>query len=117
MNRGNLKKRQKSNPFFQKVYQLAKKIPKGKVTSYKQIAKALNTKAYRLVGQALKNNPYAPQVPCHRVIKSNGTIGGFKGKTAGRQINKKIKMLNKEGIEFKNKKIKDFKKKLFKLAN
>ncbi len=95
--------------FSQKVWNFTKKIPKGKVSTYKEIAKALNTKAYRAVGTALKNNPYAPKVPCHRVINSNGTIGGYKGKLNNKE---KIKILKKEGIEIKNNKV-DLKKYLF----
>lgn len=101
------------NPFAKKVYKLVKKIPKGKVTTYKEIAQTLNTKAYQAVGQALKHNPFAPQVPCHRVVKSNGSIGGFSGKIRGKKIRKKIKMLEKEGIKFENKKIKNFSSLLF----
>ena len=100
----------KVSPFAQKVYQLLKKIPKGKVSTYKEIAKALNCRAYQAVGQALKRNPFSPQVPCHRVVKSDGSIGGFAGKTSGKEIKRKIMMLKKEGIRFNSKKVKDFKK-------
>lgn len=85
--------------FAEKVYVLCKKIPKGKIATYGAIAKALNSSP-RAVGQALRCNPYAPIVPCHRVIKSDGTIGGFKGKVKGPEIKKKIKLLSKEGIAF-----------------
>lgn len=100
--------------FSQKVYQLTKKVPRGRVTSYKEIARALRTRAYQAVGQALKRNPYAPIVPCHRVIASNGTFGGFAGKTKGKQIQRKKALLKKEGIEFVGDKIKNFQKILFK---
>ena len=83
-----------------KVYALTKKIPKGKVTTYNEIAKKLNTSP-RAIGQALKNNPYAPIIPCHRVIKSNGKIGGFKGKSSGGRIKEKIALLKKEGVIIK----------------
>jgi methylated-DNA-[protein]-cysteine S-methyltransferase len=86
--------------FSDKVYLLTKKVPKGKVTTYKIIAEKLGTKAYRAVGSALNKNPYAPVVPCHRVINSNGDIGGF---AKGRK--EKIRLLKKEGIEVKNGKI------------
>jgi len=95
--------------FQNKVYKICKKVPKGKVTTYRAIAKKMKTKAYRAVGQALRNNPYAPKVPCHRVIASDGTIGGFSGSTKGKNIRKKIKLLKKEGILIKNKRI-DMKK-------
>ena len=94
--------------FHKKVYELCRKIPKGKVSTYKLVAEALNSKAYRLVGQALNKNPYAPEVPCHRVITSNGNLGGF---ASG--IKNKIKLLRQEGIEIKNNKI-NLKKFLFK---
>jgi len=86
-----------------------KEIPKGKVTTYKILAEKLNTKAYRAVGNACHNNPYFPEVPCHRVINSNGEIGGF---ASGAE--NKIKLLEKEGIKIKNGKIIDFKKLLYK---
>jgi len=98
--------------FNQKVLNLTRKIPKGKVSTYKEIAKALNTKAYRAVGTALRKNPYAPTVPCHRIINSNGSIGSYKGKKNSKE---KIKLLKKEGIKIKNNKIIDFEKKLFRL--
>ena len=56
--------------FYEKCYAILRKVPKGKVTTYKEIASALNSKAYRLVGSAMHNNPYSPQVPCHRVVRS-----------------------------------------------
>jgi methylated-DNA-[protein]-cysteine S-methyltransferase len=86
------------NLFSAKVYSLCKQIPKGKVSTYKEIAKALHTKAYRAVGGALKKNPYAPVVPCHRVVASDGTLGGFGGKTKGRKLQEKALMLEKEGV-------------------
>ena len=93
--------------FQEKVYKICKKVPKGKVTTYKKIAEKLRTKAYRAIGTALAKNPYAPKVPCHRVVNSNGNIGAYSGK-GGRKS--KVKMLRKEGIEIKNDKIKNFRK-------
>jgi len=89
--------------FSKKVYGLCKKIPKGRVSTYKEIAEALNCKAYRAVGNALNKNPYAPIVPCHRVINSNGFIGGFASGTKN-----KIVLLKKEGIKIKNGKVENF---------
>jgi len=91
--------------FQNKVYDLTKKVPKGKVTTYKAIAKKMNSKAYRAVGSALRDNPYAPKVPCHRVIASDGSLGGFQGKTKGLTIKKKISMLRKEGVKVENNRI------------
>jgi len=88
------------NSFNERCYSLLKKVPKGKVTTYKDLAEALNTKAYRAVGNAMNKNPYAPEVPCHRVIKSNGDVGGF---SSG--VNSKIKLLQSEGIKIQDGKI------------
>src|SRR3989338_5379757 len=96
-----------ANSFSEKCYSLLRKVPKGKVTTYKILANALGTKAYRAVGNALNRNPHAPEVPCHRVVKSDGNIGGFAHGAA-----KKTEMLRKEGVEIKEKKI-DLKRYLF----
>lgn len=86
------------------VLQIIKKIPRGKVSTYKQIAQALNRPgASRAVGNALNKNPYIHKVPCHRVVKSNGEIGGF---ALGKE--KKIKYLNEEGIVIKNGMVENF---------
>ena len=95
--------------FKEKIYSKLKKVPKGKVTTYGQLAKAVNSKAYRAVGTAMNKNPYAPLVPCHRVVCSDGTIGGFATGVAN-----KIRILKTESVEVNNKKIVDFEKKLFK---
>ena len=86
--------------FNEKCYEILKKVPKGKVTTYKDIALALNSKAYRAVGSAMKNNPFAPSVPCHRVIRSNGSVGEYNG-----GVKKKISLLESEGIKIINGKI------------
>ena len=99
--------------FPERVYEVLRQVPKGKVTTYKALAVRLGTKAYRAVGQALKNNPNAPEVPCHRVIRSDGSIGGFMGKTTGREIEKKISLLKAEGVDVKDGKIVDYYSKLF----
>ncbi len=93
--------------FSEKCYKILRKVPRGKVTTYKNIAHALNSKAYRAVGNAMNRNPYAPQVPCHRVVKTNGMVGGFASGTKN-----KIKLLKQEGIEIKKGKI-DLDKYLF----
>lgn len=95
-----------SKSFQEKVWALTKRVPRGKVTTYGQIAKELKKpRAYRAVGNALNKNPYAPIVPCHRVIRSDGSVGGF---ASGNK--NKIKLLTKEGIEIEHSKIKNFKK-------
>ncbi|OFW80737.1 MAG: cysteine methyltransferase [Alphaproteobacteria bacterium RIFCSPLOWO2_01_FULL_40_26] len=92
-----------------KLYELLKKIPKGRVTTYGEIAKKLKTKAYRGVGQVVGANPDAPKTPCHRVVKSDGSIGGY-----AFGVKKKIALLASENVEVKAGKVIDFKKKLFK---
>jgi len=86
--------------FSQRCYQLLKKVPKGKVTTYKALAQKLNTYAYQAVGNAMNKNPHTPLVPCHRVINSDGKLGGY---VAG--LANKIKLLKKEGIKIENNKI------------
>jgi len=99
--------------FADKAYDLLRKVPEGRVTTYKEIAHALGTKAYRGIGQVMKRNPYAPEVPWHRVVSSSGRIGGFEGQTSGISIKRKIKMLKAEGIGINHGKVKNFEKVLF----
>lgn len=99
--------------FEKKVYEKCKHIPKGRVSTYKELAKAAGYKdAQRAVGNAMHKNPFAPIVPCHRVVKSDGSIGGFGGKPEH-----KIKLLRSEGVEIKNNRIVNFKKVLIKSDN
>lgn len=91
-----------------RVYALLKQVPKGRVTTYKALADALGTQAYRAIGQALKRNPYAPKVACHRVVASDGTIGGFMGKTTGVALKKKIALLRSEGVIVTGNRVVDF---------
>ncbi|HLD02824.1 MAG TPA: MGMT family protein [Candidatus Nanoarchaeia archaeon] len=83
------------NSFSEKVWEALYEIPEGKVTSYKEIAKKLKTKAYRAVGTAVGKNPYAPKCPCHRVINSDGKIGNYSGKGG---VKTKIRLLKEEGV-------------------
>jgi methylated-DNA-[protein]-cysteine S-methyltransferase len=80
--------------FFQKVWLACFEIPSGKTSTYKEIAiKIGKPKAARAVALALKRNPFAPLVPCHRVIRSDGTIGGYSAKGG---VQEKIRLLRKE---------------------
>ena len=99
--------------FDAKVWKLMEKVPQGRVTTYGLIAKELNTNAYRAVGNACRKNPYAPRVPCHRVVRSDGTVGGFGGKTSGETVKRKIRMLRKEGVKVRGGRIMNFKRVLF----
>jgi len=100
--------------FEERVWKLMEEIPKGRVTTYGLLARKLNTRAYRAVGNACRRNPFAPKVPCHRVVRSDGTIGGFGGKTSGKTVQRKIQLLRREKIEVKNGRIVNFDKALFK---
>ena len=99
--------------FDERVWKLMERIPRGRVTTYGQIARKLNTKAYRAVGNACRKNPYAPRVPCHRVVRSDGTIGGFGGKTSGKTVEEKTLLLREENVEVRNGRVVDFEKILF----
>jgi methylated-DNA-[protein]-cysteine S-methyltransferase len=97
-----------SKNFNQRVWQLLKKIPRGRVTTYKEIGRRLHSKAYRAVGSACHRNPYAPVAACHRVVNSDGSLGGFAG-----GLQKKIALLEADGVRIKNKKIMGFEKIFF----
>jgi methylated-DNA-[protein]-cysteine S-methyltransferase len=86
--------------FNQKVWALTARIPKGQVTTYASLAKQLRTRGYRAVGNALNKNPYAPAVPCHRVVGSDGKLTGYAGGLA-----KKTRMLQQEGVAIANGKV------------
>ncbi|MBI4055757.1 MAG: MGMT family protein [Elusimicrobia bacterium] len=91
-----LKKLSRYPEFDRKVWRACAQIPRGQTRSYGWIAKRIgNPKAARAVGQALKRNPFAPIIPCHRVLRQDGSLGGYGGK---RGIPKKIRLLQKEGI-------------------
>ena len=84
----------KQTSFYQKVYRIARKIPKGRVMTYKEAAKLAGSPlAFRAVGNALNKNPDLKTIPCHRVVRSDGTVGGYKQGT-----NRKISLLSKEGV-------------------
>ena len=89
-----------SNP----VYEIVKKVPCGRVTTYGDVAKALGGLKYsRAVGNALNRNPYAPIVPCHRVVKSDGSLGGF-----AEGCSRKKEMLIREDVKFNGEELKEF---------
>ena len=77
-----------------------KKIPKGRVSTYKIIANKIGTNACRAVGNACRRNPNPPTIPCHRVVRSDGGIGGFAGETYGKQIKKKVAIIKISRLSF-----------------
>ena len=95
--------------FSEKVHEAAAKIPRGKASTYSMVAKAVGKpRAARAVGNALNKSPGMPKCPCHRVVKSCGTVGGFASGPAAKK-----KLLSKEGIRFRGGKVEDFEGKLY----
>jgi methylated-DNA-[protein]-cysteine S-methyltransferase len=92
----------------QKIYDLLSEIPKGKVTTYKALAKQVKTKGYRAIGQIVGANPNAPKVPCHRVVRSDGGLGGY-----AFGLKKKIELLAAEGVKVSDGEVTDFEKKFY----
>ena len=86
--------------FNEKVWALTARIPAGQVRTYAWVARELGSKGYRAVGNALNRNPYAPAVPCHRVVGSNGSLTGFAG-----GLDKKRELLVGEGVRLKNNRV------------
>ena len=93
----------------EKIYRKLLQVPFGYITTYGDLAKTINLKnGQRTVGQIMKKNPFPVIIPCHRVVKSDGTVGGY---AYGTEIKKH--MLLKEGLKIKDNKISDFKNNLF----
>jgi len=89
-----MEKMKEYTPFQQAVWKACMRIPEGQTRSYKWIAEQIGRPgAVRAVGSALGKNPFAPTVPCHRVIKSDGTLGGF---SAPGGLKAKLRLLRKE---------------------
>ena len=87
---------------------LLQKIPKGKVTTYRELAHAMDMRAYRFVGQLLHRNPEPEKYPCYKVVQSDGSLGGFALGQA-----EKIRRLKADGITVKDGKVADFSRRLY----
>ena len=86
----------KATPFQKKVWAALCNIPKGTTVTYAQLARKIGKpKAVRAVGNAVGKNPFAPTVPCHRVLRSDGALGGYSGKGG---VATKKKLLKAEGV-------------------
>lgn len=83
-------------PFQRRVYLALLDVPSGETITYGELAARIGCRNAQAVGQALKRNPFAPDVPCHRVIAADGSLGGYNGKRDGEQIEQKRCLLNKE---------------------
>ncbi len=98
--------------FNYRVWSALKLIPRGRVTTYKAIAKYIcSPGAARAVGNACGKNPEAPKTPCHRVVKTNGGLGGYAG-----GVKKKIGLLKREGVRTEKGRVKDFEKKIYRFT-
>ena len=96
----------------QEVYKKLLDVPKGQITTYGDLAKAVGLKnGQRIIGKIMNKNRFPVIVPCHRVVMSTGKIGGY---AYGAFV--KIKMLNDEGVKIKNGSVENFDKKLFKFS-
>lgn len=96
--------------FREKVYEVTRQIPKGKVATYGQIAKLSgNSQAARAVGGFMRTNPFAPIVPCHRVVAVDGKLTGY---SAGNGLETKREMLINEGVQFVGERV-DLKKSMW----
>ena len=91
--------------FSDKVYDIVRKVPRGRVTTYGEVARAIGTEAYRAVGNALNR---AEGIPCHRVVRSDGSVGGYAHGTK-----RKTEILRSEGVKIVDGKVVEFNKVLF----
>ena len=90
-------------PFQRRVYMEVLNVPPGATITYGELAQRIGCRSAQAVGQALKRNPFAPEVPCHRVVASNGSIGGYLGKRKGEMIDRKRTLLEEEQEHAQNK--------------
>lgn len=85
-------------PFQRKVYLALLEVPRGQTISYKELGERIGCRSPQAIGQALRRNPFAPVVPCHRVISSDGSLGGFHGQREGELIERKRRLLQEERL-------------------
>lgn len=85
-------------PFQRRVYMALLDVPRGETITYGELARRIGCRSAQAVGQALKRNPFAPVVPCHRVIAANGSLGGYNGMCEGEEAEHKRMLLEEEGV-------------------
>jgi len=83
--------------FQRKVYLALLEVPAGQTITYKQLGERIGCRSAQAIGQALKRNPFAPEVPCHRVIAADGSLCGFNGQRQGEMLDRKRALLESEG--------------------
>ena len=98
--------------FNEKVWAVTVKVPKGKVSTYSEIARYMDCKAYRAVGQALSRNPFAPDIPCHRIVSSDGSLTGYSSDLG---LEEKEQLLAREGVAIQRGKV-DLNKYMFRIS-
>ena len=86
--------------FDYRVYDCLRTVPAGRVTTYGNLARYIGCGSAQAVGQALRRNPFAPEVPCHRVIAADLSPGGFTGQRKGPALQRKLRLLAQEGVFF-----------------
>ena len=93
--------------FAAKIYSALGRVPAGRVITYAALGRRIGCRSPRAVGQALRANPFAPAVPCHRVIASDLTPGGYQGRSNGRVLARKLRLLAAEGVIFERGRLAD----------
>jgi methylated-DNA-[protein]-cysteine S-methyltransferase len=84
--------------FQRRVYLALLDIPSGSTITYGELARRIGCRSAQAVGQALKRNPFVPEVPCHRVVAADGSLGGYNGHREGIEIERKRRLLDNEKI-------------------
>ena len=90
----------KVTDFQNRVYSALLEVPSGKVITYGELGRRIGCGSAQAIGQALRVNPFAPRVPCHRVVAADGSLCGFHGKREGEQMMRKRRLLELEGVCF-----------------
>ena len=90
---------QAQSAFRRAVFAALCRVPAGQVTTYGDLARAVGCRSPRAIGQALRHNPFAPLVPCHRVVAADLSLGGFNGQRQGPELERKRQLLLAEGVE------------------
>lgn len=83
-------------PFQRRVYLALLDVPAGTTITYGELAERIGCRSAQAIGQALRRNPFAPEVPCHRVVAADGSLGGYNGERDGEQIEYKRRLLEAE---------------------
>ena len=84
--------------FQRRVYLELLNVPRGETITYGELARRIGCRSAQAIGQALRRNPFAPEVPCHRVIAADGSLCGFNGQREGEMIEKKRRLLEEERL-------------------